>query len=169
VIAIDTNILVYAHRAETPHHASARTLVMQLATSPRPWAIPWPCLYEFIKVVTHPRIFDPPTVLVDAMAVVESLAAAPGVVLLGDGPAHLGYLRRAADDARAEGSLIHDAHIVALALEHGVTELLSSDRDFRRFRGLTVRDPFLPSQASEPRRRYGARPRVRRSPMPRPA
>ena len=156
MIAVDANILVYAHRIETPHHTAARTLVIQLATGQTSWAIPWPCLYEFIKVVTHPRIFNPPTALDDAMAVIDSLAAAPAVVLLGQGPTHLGHLRRAADDGQAVGSLIHDAHIVALALEHGVTELLSSDRDFRRFRGLCSRDPFLPTKVGESRRRYGS-------------
>jgi uncharacterized protein len=160
MIAIDTNILVYAHRAEAPHHAAARNLVTQMAASPTPWALPWPCLYEFIKVVTHPRIFDPPTPLEDALAVVESLAAAPSVVLLGHGPTHLGHLRRVADDGQPVGSLIHDAHIVALALEHGIEELLSSDRDFRRFRGLTVRDPFSTPRAGESPARY--RPRARR-------
>lgn len=157
MIAVDTNILVYAHRAEMPHHAAARALVNQLASNPAPWAVPWPCVYEFIKVVTHPRVFSPPTTLDDAMAVVESLADAPSVVLIGHGPAHLDHLRRAVDDGLPTGSLIHDAHIVALALEHGVTELLSSDRDFRRFRTLTVRDPFLPPAAHESRRRYRAR------------
>lgn len=159
MIAVDTNILVYAHRAEMPHHAAARALLTQLASNPAPWAVPWPCLYEFIKVVTHPRVFSPPTPLDDAMAVVESLAEAPGIVLLGHGTAHLDHLRRAVADGEPTGSLIHDAHIVALALEHGVTELLSSDRDFRRFRALTVRNPFLPTSAGEPRKSY----RLRRS------
>jgi uncharacterized protein len=160
MIAVDTNILVYAHRAELPHHAAARTLVTQLASGATPWAIPWPCLYELVKVITHPRVFRPPTTLDDAVAVVESLAASPSVVLLGQGPSHLHHLRRAVDDGRPTGSLIHDAHIVALALEHGVTELLSADRDFNRFRGLTVRDPFTSTRAGEPRRRYSRQPRA---------
>lgn len=160
MIAVDTNILVYAHRAELPHHAAARALVMQLASGTTPWAIPWPCLYELVKVITHPRVFRPPTPLVDAMALVESLAASPSVVLLGQGPAHLDHLRRAIDDGQPVGSLVHDAHIVALVSEHGVTELLSADRDFRRFRTLSVRDPFAPTRAGEPRRTYGPRPRA---------
>lgn len=148
MIALDTNILVYAHRAELPHHAAARSLVMQLASGTTPWAIPWPCLYELVKVVTHPRVFRPPTPLADAMA------------LVGQGPAHLDHLRRAIDDGQPVGSLVHDAHIVALASEHGVTELLTADRDFRRFRTLTVRDPFAATRAGEPRRAYGAKPRA---------
>ena len=156
MIAVDTNILVYAHRAEMPHHPAARALVTQLATGPALWAVPWPCLYEFMRVVTHPRVFRPPTSIADALAVVESLAASPSVVLLGAGTAHLDHLRRAATDGQPTGNLVHEAHIVALAFEHGVSELVTTDRDFRRFRGLVVRDPFAATQASEPRRAYKA-------------
>ena len=158
MIAIDTNILVYARRAELPHHAAARALVERLATGAAPWAIPWPCLYEYVKVISNPRLFRPPDTLEDALADVASLAASPSVVLLGDGPEHLRHLRAAARDGQPIGGQIHDAHIVALALEHGVTELLSSDRDFRRFRSLVVRDPFA-SVAREPAPRYRARAR----------
>lgn len=157
MIALDTNVLIYAHHSQAPRHAATRALVSQLASSSVPWAIPWPCVYEFIKVVTHPRLFKTPTTLDDALAAIASLADAPAVVLLGDGPTHLNHLRRAAEDGQAIGSVIHDAHVVALCLEHGVTELLSCDRDFRRFRGLTIRDPFLPTTAAEPRGRYRTR------------
>lgn len=159
MIAIDTNLLVYARRAELPHHATARALLERLATGAAPWAIPWPCLYEYIKVITNPRLFRPADTLADALADVESLAASPSVVLLGDGPEHLRHLRAAAQDGQPIGSQVHDAHIVALALEHGVTELLSSDRDFRRFRGLAVRDPFAPAGVREPPSRHRTRAR----------
>lgn len=157
MIAIDTNILVYARRAELPHHQAARALLTGLAHGSTPWALPWPCLYEYIKVITNRRLFRPPDTLADALADVESLAASPSVVLLGHGPAHIRYLRRAADDGQPIGGQIHDAHIAALALEHGVTELWSSDRDFRRFTALNVRDPFSASTAGKPRSRYRIR------------
>lgn len=157
MIALDTNILVYARRAELPHHAEARALVTRLAMGGTPWALPWPCLYEYIKVITNPHAFRPPNTLAEAIADVESLAASPSVVLLGDGPTHLAHLRRAAADGQPLGSQIHDAHVVALALEHGVTELLSADRDFRRFRSIAVRDPFVAARANEPQARYGRR------------
>lgn len=157
MIAIDTNILVCARRSEMPHQRAARTLLESLASGALPWAIPWPCLYEYVKVVTNPRLFRPADSLDDALADIESLAASPSVVLLGHGPEHIKFLRRAADDGQPVGGHIHDAHIAALALEHGVTELLSSDRDFRRFRALRVRDSFLAASAREPRRPYGAR------------
>lgn len=162
MIAVDTNILVYARRAELRHHQAARAVLTRLANGTMPWAIPWPCLYEYIKVVTNPRLFRPPDTLDAALADVESLAASPSVVLLGHGPAHIRYLRRAAYDGQPIGGQVHDAHIAALALEHGVTELLSSDRDFRRFTSLNVRDPFGATTAGEPRPR--SRARARRTP-----
>ena len=85
VIAIDTNILVYAQRAEAPHHAQATALLTGLAEGENPWALPWPCIYEFLRVVTHPRVFDPPTDLDVALEDLGSLLESPSVVLLGGG------------------------------------------------------------------------------------
>jgi uncharacterized protein len=142
VIAIDTNILIYARRSELPHHRQARSLVFSLAEGRSPWALPWPCAYEFLKTVTHPRIFRRPTPLQDAVEDLESLLDSPSLVMLGQGPGHRQRLRRMVLGGAATGATVHDAHIAALALEHGVTELLSADRDLARFPGLRVRNPF---------------------------
>jgi toxin-antitoxin system PIN domain toxin len=142
VIAVDTNILVYARREELPQHRKARALLAQLAEGDAPWALPWPCVYEFLRVVTHPRVFDPPTDLGVALEDLESLLGSPSLVLLGEGPAHGGHLRRVVTEGRATGNLVHDAHIAALIVEHGARELLTTDRDFARFPGIRVRDPF---------------------------
>jgi toxin-antitoxin system PIN domain toxin len=144
VIAIDTNVLVYARREEVPHHAAARRILVELAEGSTPWALPWPCVYEFLRVITHPRVFQPPTELDAAVEDLTSLLESPALVLLGEGPAHLGHLRRAVLGGRASGNLAHDAHIAALLREHGVEELWTADRDFARFAGLRVRDPFAP-------------------------
>jgi uncharacterized protein len=93
-------------------------------------------------VVTHPRVFDPSTPLSAALEDIESLLASPALVLLGEGPEHRGHLRRTIEAGGAIGNLVHDAHIAALAIEHGVRELWTLDRDFARFPGLTVRSPF---------------------------
>ena len=122
--------------------AGARTLLRRLAEGDTPWALPWPCVYEFLRVVTHPRVFAPPTDLDTALEDLESLLASPSLVLLGEGPAHLGHLRRSVTDGRTTGNLVHDAHIAALVLEHGAHELWTTDRDFGRFTGLTIKDPF---------------------------
>jgi hypothetical protein len=142
VIALDTNILVYARREETPHHRHALQILTRLAEGEQPWALPWPCVYEFLRVVTHPRVFDPPTDLDVALSDLESLLESPSLVLLGEGPSHREHMRRAVKDGHAEGNLAHDAHIAALCIEHGVRELYTADRDFQRFSGLKASDPF---------------------------
>ena len=155
MIAIDTNILVAARRVESPHHAEAARWVRDLAEGGAPWAIPWPCVYEFLRVVTHPRIFRPPTPLDAALEDLESLLASPSVHLLGEGPSHFAHLRAAVEGGRASGNLAHDAHIAALCFEHGVGELWTADRDFARFPGLRVRNPLV-SAVHERARGYAA-------------
>jgi toxin-antitoxin system PIN domain toxin len=142
VIALDTNILLQARREELEHHAAARAMLQRLAEGEEPWAIPWPCVYEFLRVVTHSRVFDPPTSLDAALEDLESLLESPTLVLLGEGPRHHAHMVRIVRNGRATGNLAHDAHIAALAIEHGVQELWTLDRDFARFPGLPVRDPF---------------------------
>ena len=99
-------------------------------------------MYEFLRVVTHPRVFDPPTDLDAALEDLESLLGSPSLVLLGEGPSHAGHLERVVRAGRVVGNLVHDAHIAALAIEHGVRELWTADRDFARFPGLRIRNPF---------------------------
>ena len=143
MIAIDTNILVYARREETPFHKEAKELLRNLAEGRGPWALPWPCIYEFLRVVTHPRVFDPPTQLEEALDDLGSLTEAPSLVLLGEGPGHFTHLRHMVSSGRTIGNLAHDAHIAALIREHGVDELWTTDKDFARFVGLRIRNPFL--------------------------
>lgn len=142
MIAVDTNILVAARREELSYHAQARRLLQRLVRGDEAWAIPWPCVYEFLRVVTHRRIFRVPTPLSHALDDLASLLAAPALTLLSAGPAHAGHLQRLALAAEATGDLVFDAHIAALCLEHGVTELWTHDRDFARFSGLRTRNPF---------------------------
>ena len=145
MIALDTNLLVYGRREELPRHPSARTMLEGLDTGDEPWALPWPCGYEFLRVITHPRVFDPPTDLDHALEDLESLLASPSLVMLGEGPAHAGHMRRMVDGGRTTGNLVHDAHIAALALEHGAREIWTLDRDFARFPGLRTRNPLTSS------------------------
>jgi toxin-antitoxin system PIN domain toxin len=123
-------------------------------------------VYEFLRVVTHPRVFKPPTPLSAALRDLESLLAAPSVSLLGQGPGHPRHLRQMLEAGHATGNLVHDGHIAALLVEHGVSEFWTTDRDFRRFPGLAVRNPFEGDEVHETRVRYGqgrSRPRLRSS------
>ena len=133
---------MYARREEAPFHHAAIRLLREFATGSAAWAMAWPCLYEFLRVVTHPRVFDPPTPLDAALEDLGWLLESPSLSLLGEGPTHPSHLDRTLRDGSVSGNLVHDGHIAALCVEHGVRELLSADRDFARFAPLRVRNPF---------------------------
>ena len=136
MIAVDTNVLVYAHRASNPYHDSALSWLRHLAEGSQAWALPVFCLGEFVRVVTHPRVLDPPSTLGQAFAALDGLLASPSLRLLVPGSAFTDHFRAIAIEADARGNLSFDAQIAALCKEHGATALLTEDRDFRRFTGL---------------------------------
>jgi uncharacterized protein len=143
VIAVDTNILVYAHREDSQWHDVAYARVAELAQDRAPWAIPWPCLHEFLAIATHPRIYSPPSPLPAALDQVEAWLESPSVVLLCESDAYWAELRATVEAGRIAGPLVHDARIAALCSVHGVKELWTADRDFGRFPGLTVSNPLV--------------------------
>jgi uncharacterized protein len=142
VIAVDTNILVYAHREDSPFHEPALHRVTGLSEGPAVWAIPWPCVHEFVAIVTHPRIYAPPTPLALALDQVDAWLESPTLRLLSETPGHWAALRLLLKESRVSGAQIHDARIAALCRQHGVRELWSADRDFGRFAGLNVINPL---------------------------
>jgi len=143
VIAVDTNLLVYAHRKDSHWYTPAAHAVRALAEGSAPWALPWPCLHEFLAIVTHQRIYQPPTPHAAALAQIEAWLASPTLVLLSEGPGYWHVLERVLKAARPQGGQIHDARIAALCLHHRVAELWTADRDFSRFSGLTTRNPLV--------------------------
>jgi toxin-antitoxin system PIN domain toxin len=110
---VDTNILVYAHRDETPQHRKALQVLRELATGSEPWVLPWPCIYEFLRLVTHPRVFHPPTPPDEAWRAVESLLDSPSRVRLAEGERHREILAELLRTSAPEGNVLHDAHIAA--------------------------------------------------------
>jgi toxin-antitoxin system PIN domain toxin len=142
VIAVDTNILVYAHREDSDWHASACERVTGLAEGKAQWALPWPCLHEFIAIVTHPKIFKPPTPLPVAIDQINAWLESPSVTLLAESPHHWQQLCELLQTGRIAGPMVHDARIAALCLQHGVRQLWSVDRDFGRFPALAVTNPL---------------------------
>ena len=142
MIGVDTNILVYSVRPEMKFHSQAVRLISRLAEHSDPWAIPWPCAYEFLRVVTHPRVFSPPSETEEALETLEQLRKSPSLVMLGDGPAHFRTMLAIMHQSGASGNLVHDAHIAALCVEHGVSEFYTMDRDFARFPALKITRPF---------------------------
>ena len=143
MIAVDTNILVYAHRTDSPFHERAREVVEGLASKPRPWAIPWPCAHEFFAVVTHPRIYRTPTPAETALDQLRALSALGNLAFIAEAEGYLSHLEAVAKAAKARGGAVHDARIAAICLSQGVEELWTADRDFSRYPALTVRNPLI--------------------------
>ena len=146
MIAVDTNILVFAHREDSPFHEAAVKRVTDLAEGPAVWAVPWPCVHEFLAIVTHPRIYAPPTPLLRALEQVDAWLESPTIALLTESPVHWPTLRAMLVSGRIAGARVHDARIAALCQQHGVRELWSADRDFTRFPNLAVANPLVQAE-----------------------
>lgn len=144
MIAVDTNILVYSHREDSAFHEPALRVVRELAELGKLWSIPWPAIHEFLAIVTHPRIYSPPTPLSDALQQVHCWMESPGFSPIGEtGDVYFRYLEHILEASRAVGPRIHDGRIAAICLSHGVDELWTADRDFSRFPELTVKNPLV--------------------------
>ncbi len=143
MIAVDTNILVYAHRRDMPLYREAHSRLAELAEGAGAWAIPWPCLAEFVAVVTNSRLFVKPSSLRTALDQVEAWLASPSLVLLSEGDGFWGTFRRTLEGGRVAGGQVHDGRVAALCIAHGVRELWTADRDFGRFTGLRTVNPLV--------------------------
>jgi toxin-antitoxin system PIN domain toxin len=143
MLALDTNVLVYAHRREATEHEAARALVRTLAEGLEPWAIPWPCVYEFFSVVTNPRIWkEAASTPKQAWAQLDAWFATPSLRLLAETTGLSEILAELVQRPRVRGPVIHDARVAAICLAHGVDKLVSRDRDFSLFPELRVDNPF---------------------------
>jgi toxin-antitoxin system PIN domain toxin len=138
VIAVDTNILIYAHRRESAHHHAALEKITAIAESDAPWALPVFCLAEFVRVVTHLRVFDPPSSLSEALDFIAELMKSPSLRLLNPTAAFPRAFNEACVAGKVRGNLVFDAQIAAVCREHGIDELLTADRDFARFATLRI-------------------------------
>ena len=143
MIAVDTNLLVYAHRRESRVHEEAAALLRALAEGSDLWAIPWPCCYEFLSVVTNWRIWkEDATTPERAWRQVNAWATSPSNLLIGETEHFLeilgGFIRR----PRVVGGVVHDARVAAICVAHGAELLLTRDRDFSLFPELPTRDPI---------------------------
>jgi toxin-antitoxin system PIN domain toxin len=144
MIAVDTNILVYAHRRDAEFHGPAADCIRTLAEAKAAWAIPWPCLHEFYAISTHPRIYDPPSSRDQVIRQIDAWLVSPALVVLAEPEGYWVRLKAMLTAAKVSGPLVHDARIAALCTSQGVRELWTVDRDFGRFgSSLSVRNPLL--------------------------
>ncbi len=133
MIAVDTNILVYAHNQLSEYHERAKTEIYNLASSSIRWGIPIPCIGEFLRVITHRKIFNDPFTVDEAIIALNHLLLSPNLKLLYPTSDYLSLLTVAIKEVNATGNLVHDAQIVAVCRGNGVTALLTEDRDFNLF------------------------------------
>jgi toxin-antitoxin system PIN domain toxin len=139
---IDANLLLYASDQESPWHRQAVSVVDELALGPEIVHLFWPTIMAYLRIATHPAVFARPMPHADARANIQSLLDLPHVQTSGEQDAFWRRFVEVAEDVRPTGNLVPDAHLVALMLENGVRTIWTRDRDFRKFRGITVRDPF---------------------------
>ncbi len=128
----DVNVLVYAHRQESPGHRRYADWLTALATGSEPFALSELVLHGFVRVVTNPRIFAPPSTVRQAFQFIEQLLGRPNCTLIRPGPAHWGIFRELCDRGNVRDKLSADAVHAALAIESGC-EWVTADTDFARF------------------------------------
>lgn len=144
MLAVDTNVLVYAHRYTDDFHDRARELVLDLAEGTHPWAIPWPCIYEFYGVVTNPKIWgEDASTVNEAVRQLKYWMDSPSIRLLSESGSFDSVFFELLNRHTVKGPAIHDARIAALCLAHGVELLITADRDFHLYPELPIQNPFI--------------------------
>jgi len=141
MILVDANLLLHAYDESSEHHADARVWWEARLSEPEPVRLAWLTVVAFVRIGTHPRVFAAPLSLGEAREHVTAWLGRPMVGLLHPTARHWGIFARMLEQAQATGNLVTDAHLAALAVEHGAT-LCSSDQDFSRFDGLSWRNPL---------------------------
>lgn len=141
MVLVDVNLLVHAVNADSPHHAAARAWLDNLLQGAGPVALPWAVLTGFVRITTHPRILPHPLPLDEALKVMNQWLALPSVTVPHPTSRHAQEFEAACRGAAATGNLVTDAHLAALATEHGA-ELASCDADFAKFPGLRWFNPL---------------------------
>jgi uncharacterized protein len=141
VTVVDANIFLYAYNEDAPQQRAAAEWLTKLLESGEMIGLPWATLWAFIRISTNSRIWTNPLPAVEAFAIIREWLAQPGVVPLHAGPLHMEILERLMKDHGAIGSMVTDAVLAAIAIEHGAS-LASTDQDFRRFTGLKWVNPL---------------------------
>ena len=141
MILPDVNVLVYAHREDSPNHRAYRDWLEAAINSAQAYGVADIVLSGFLRVVTHPRIFNPPSTIEHALTFVREVRNQPNCVVIRPGPRYWTIFEELCRAANVEGNLVPDAYLAALAIESG-SEWITTDRDYSRFPGLSWRHPL---------------------------
>jgi len=142
VLAVDTNILVYAADADSHFHAPCREWLDRQRARSDAWYTTWPIIYEFLRVTTHPRVMRRPWAVSAAWEFVSALLASPGLSVLASTQRHPDVAGQVISELPdIAGNLLHDAHTAILMREHGIGRICTRDTDFSRFPFLEIIDP----------------------------
>jgi len=143
VHVVDTNILIYAADQDSPYHAACRAHLERWRRQPAPVFLTWSICYEFLRVTSHPRVFQRPWSVTESWRFLDALLASPGMALLEATARHAAVLEQTLMELpELGGNQVHDLHIAVLMREHGVSRIYTRDTDFHRFGFLTVLDPL---------------------------
>jgi toxin-antitoxin system PIN domain toxin len=141
MLLIDVNVLVYAHRADSPGHTEFRKWLQDVMESDQAYGVMDLVLSGFLRVVTHPRVFNPPSPMFSALAFANEIRSQPNCVVVSPGERHWEIFTRLCHVAGTKGNLVADAYLAAVAIESGC-EWITTDRDYSRFPGLRWRHPL---------------------------
>jgi hypothetical protein len=145
VFVVDTNVLVYAADRDSPFHEPSRSLIETSRGGAAAWYLTWNICYEFMRVVTHPRVLRRPWLVTPAWSFLESLFASPSLGLLQPTERHATVAAEVIREIpHLAGNLLHDAHTAVLMREHGIRRIFTRDTDFHRFPFLEPVDPARP-------------------------
>lgn len=146
MFVVDTNVLIYAANTSCPEHARCRERLTQWRLQALPWFLTWGVIYEFMRVTTHPRVFAQPLTPSESLSFIRAVTAAPALRILTESEDHQRFVERLVEDVpQLSGNIWHDAHLVALMQEHGITRVYTRDTGFHRFSGIDVLDPLAES------------------------
>lgn len=144
MFVVDTNILIYAANGLSPEHKTCRDLLVRWRTGTSPWFLTWNVVYEFLRVMTHRGVMERPWTAGQAWDFVAAMLESPGLSVMVEGTRHREVATELAEKVSGLcGNLVHDAHTVALMLEHGIHRIYTRDSDFHRFPGIQVIDPLI--------------------------
>ena len=141
MILIDANLLLYAYDPSTAQHDACRRWIEEAFSKPEPVLLPWISILAFVRLATNPRVWQHPLSVPEAVAIVDEWLALPHVSVPSPGERHWSILRALLPEAQCRGPLVTDAHLAALAIEHGAT-FCTNDRDFSRFPKLRLFNPL---------------------------